>query len=150
AADLSPDGSGQIPLVWDISERDGGSYVLELEVADQLGFRAAAEPLAITIEVARPTPPTPTPAPTRVPRPSLIERADDPLFVLLLLALAGAVVGLAVWSMRRRRAGTAKEAEPEMPRIVPAADPPPDDRHMAVLVWPDDEAGVDQIELLAA
>lgn len=150
AADLSPDGSGQIPLVWDISERDAGNYMLELEVADELGFRAAAEPLAISIEVARPTPPTPTPAPTRVPRPPLSERAEDPLFVLPLLAIAGAVVGLAIWSIRRRRAAAAEESEPPIPQIVPATAPPPDDRHVAVLVWPDEDAGVDEIELMAA
>lgn len=149
AADLSPDGAGRVPLVWDISERDAGSYVLELEVADQLGFRAAAEPLAISIEVARPIPPTPTTAPTRAPRPPLSERAEGPLFVLPLLAIGGAIVGLAIWSIRRRRAGAGAETGPAIPQIVPAA-PPPDDRHVAVLVWPDEEAGVDQIELLAA
>jgi len=148
AADLTPDGAGQIPLVWDISERDTGSYRLEVEVTDALGFQAAAEPLAITIEVARPTPPTPTPAPTRAPRPSLAERAENPLFPLLALAAVAVVAAAIFWASRRRRARATAEDEAAVPQIVPAAGPPPDDRHVAVLVWPDETAGVDQIELL--
>src|SRR5690606_35768634 len=69
AADARPDGSGRLPLLWDISERDAGTYRLEVDVADELGFRASAAPLEITIEIARPSPPTPTVAPTRAPLP---------------------------------------------------------------------------------
>ncbi len=156
AADLAPDSDGRIPLVWDISERDAGSYRLEVEVADGLGFRATAAPATITIEVTRPTPPTPTPKPTRVPPPtlsSLTERAGGSLIPLLALLAAVAVIAVAaaVVRARKRRAARPSEAsEPPIPRIIPAAGPPPDDRHVAVLVWSDEAVGTDRIELVAA
>lgn len=155
---LSPDGSGQIPLQWDISLREAGVYRLEVEVADELGFRAAAEPLEITIEVARPSPPTPTPVPTRVPLPNLAERAgSNPLLALLPLMAVAAAVGYWLW---RRSNRPPKPDEAPLPRIIPADGPPPRDGHAAVLVWGDDVAfdeenadfapAADRIELIAA
>jgi len=145
------DAAGNLPLPWDISQRDAGTYRLEVEIVDELGFRAAAEPLEIVIEVARPSPPTPTPAPTRVPVPPLSERLDGPLLpVLLILALA-AVAGGAVVVLRRRAAKAPPAAEAPVPRIVPAADPRPNDGHVAVLAWQATDGSLgDQIELAAA
>lgn len=138
------DGAGQLPLPWDISGRDAGTYRLEVEVADELGFRAAAAPLEITIEVSRPSPPTPTPAPTRVPLPSLGERVGGSLPAMLLGGLFLAGAGAAVVLRRRaRRPATTADAPP--PRIIPTARPA-DDRHVAVLEWVSAAQG-DAIEL---
>ena len=145
------DAAGNLPLPWDISQRDAGTYRLEVEIVDELGFRATADPLEIVIEVARPSPPTPTPAPTRVPVPPLSERLDGPLLpVLLILALAAAAGG-AVVVLRRRAAKATPAAEAPVPRIVPAADPRPTDGHVAVLAWQATDGSLgDQIELAAA
>jgi len=148
AADARPDGSGRLPLLWDISERDAGTYRLEVDVADELGFRASAAPLEITIEIARPSPPTPTVAPTRAPLPvPSVESAGGWAILLLPLLLAG---GALAWVMARRRRGPAAP-EPEPPsRIIPAAQPP-DDRHVAVLEWSEGPTSPgDRIELLAS
>ena len=101
ATDLAPDGSGQLPLAWDISERDAGTYRLDVEMADELGFRASAAPVEITIEVTRPSPPTPTVAPTRAP--VTIPGLDTEFSWLLLLpaALIVGAVGAAVGLWRR-------------------------------------------------
>lgn len=143
---LAPDGAGQLPLPWDISGRDAGTYRLEVQVVDDLGFRAAAEPVPVTIEIARPSPPTPTPAPTAIPLPSLGERlGGSSLLPLLLLAgLAGVVVFF--WLRRSRRVAPA--AETDVPRIIPAAEPPAGDHHVAVLEgWAAGGATGEQIEL---
>ena len=145
------DADGNLPLVWDISQSDAGVYRLDIEIVDELGFRVAAEPLEIAIEVARPSPPTPTPAPTRVPAPPLSERLDGPLLpVLLILALVAVVAGT-IAGLRRRAAKSPSAAEVAVPRIVPAADPRPADGHVAVLVWQAKDGSLgDQIELTAA
>jgi len=145
------DAAGNLPLPWDISQRDAGTYRLEVEIVDELGFRAAAEPLEITIEVARPSPPTPTPAPTRAPAPPLSERLDGPLLPALLILVPAAVAGGAIVVLRRRAAKATPAAEAPVPRIVPAADPRPTDSHVAVLAWQATDGSLgEQIELAAA
>ncbi len=145
------DADGSLPLAWDISQSDAGVYRLEIEIVDELGFRVAAEPLEIAIEVARPSPPTPTPAPTRVPAPPLSKRLDGLLLpVLLILALA-VVAGGAIVGLRRRAAKSPSAAEVAVPRIVPAAESRPADGHVAVLAWQAKDGSLgDQIELTAA
>lgn len=146
---LAPDGSGELPLPWDVSNRDAGTYRLEVEVVDELGFRAAAEPVEVAIEVARPSAPTPTPAPTSVPQPSLGERLGDPLLpAMLVVAIILAVV---LFWLRRRRSRPAAVPESVIPRVIPATGPPAGDDHVAVLEWSAGDAGYrDQIELTQA
>jgi predicted component of type VI protein secretion system len=143
------DDAGQLPLSWDISERDAGTYRLEVEVADELGFRAASAPLEVVIEIARPSPPSPTVTPTRAPSPLATAAEGVPWAVILpaaLLAAGGVATGVAL--LRRRRARRAAAPPPAPPRIIPAAGPP-DDRHVAVLEWATG-ADADPIELTAA
>ena len=144
------DGAGGLPLAWDISAREAGTYRLEVEVVDELGFRAVAEPVDVTVEVARPTPPTPTPAPTRAPRPPLGEQLNGvALPLLLLIALVVAVV-VAIW-WRRRKPRAAGGDEMVSAPIVAAADALPADGHVAVLVWQAaDGSYSEQIELTMA
>ncbi len=145
------DADGNLPLPWDISQRDAGTYRLEVEIVDELGFRAAAEPLEIAIEVTRPSPPTPTPAPTRVPVPPLSERLDGPLLPTLLILALAVIAGGAVVVLRRRAAKALPATEAPVPRIVPAAGPRPTDGHVAVLAWQATDGSLgDQIELAAA
>jgi len=119
-------------------------------VVDELGFRAVAEPVDVTVEVARPTPPTPTPAPTRAPRPPLGEQLNGvALPLLLLIALVVAVV-VAIW-WRRRKPPPAGGDEMVSAPIVAAADALPADGHVAVLVWQAaDGSYSEQIELTMA
>lgn len=143
AVALTPDGAGELPLDWDISGRDAGTYRLEIEVADELGFRATSAPLEIAIEVTRPTPPTPTVAPTRVPLAEVARQVDVPAWVIVVpLALIGVF-----FAARLRRRPRPAPPPPPVPRIVPAATPPPDD-HVAVLTLMDDTG--EAIELTAA
>jgi hypothetical protein len=146
AVAAAPDAAGQLPLPWDISERDAGTYALEVEIADELGFRATSAPVEITIEVSRPSPPTPTVAPTRAPLPALSLGGDARWPLLLLPALFVAAAG--VWLWHRARPRLALDTDP-IPKIIPASGPPPDDRHVAVLNRGDD-GDADQIELAAA
>jgi hypothetical protein len=148
-ASAAPDAAGQLPLPWDISGRDEGVYRLEVEVADELGFRASAAPVEITIQVARPSPPTPTVAPTRAPVTVPGLNVQSPWLPLLFLALVAGAAVAAIGFWRRTRRTVKAPAEPP-PRIVAAAGPA-DDRHVAVLAWPSsgDEGG-EQIELAAA
>lgn len=147
-AALSPDGAGGLPLPWDISGRDAGVYRLDVEVVDELGFRTAAAPVEIAIEVARPSPPTPTPVPTRAPAPSISELPGGPQLLIAMPLIAGAAA-VGWWLHRRSRRPAASETPP--PRIVPAAEPPPADDHVAVLVWqPDGRRPSEQIELTVA
>ncbi len=145
----SPDGAGNLPLLWDISARDAGTYRLEVEVVDELGLRATAPPVEVTLEVARPTPPTPTPAPTRAPAPPLGQRLGRLGPVALLAALP--VLAAVLWWLRRRaRPPAPAEPSPGSP-IVAAEDAAPVDGHVAVLSWqPDDGGDGEQIELTAA
>ncbi len=150
AAAPALDGAGQLPLSWDISERDAGTYRLEVEIADELSFRAASAPLEITIEVARPIPPTPTVAPTRAPSPLLSAGHNARWDVILPAALLLAGVVGAIILMARRRARRVAEPAPPPPRIIPASGPP-DDRHVAVLERLGAERrAVEAIELTAA
>lgn len=145
------DNEGVMSLRWDISNLDAGDYRLEVEIVDALGFRAAAVPVDITIEVARPVPPTPTPAPTRVPLSNVAQQAAGGLpwpALLAAVVIAGVIMVFALW--RRRRDKKPVVADAPMPRIIPAAGPPPGD-HVAVLEWQDDSGSPgDQIVLVAA
>lgn len=148
AGTTSPDGAGNLPLLWDISTRDAGTYRLEVEVVDELGLRAVAPPVEITLEVARPTPPTPTPAPTRAPAPPLGQRLGRlwPAVPAVLLPVLAAVA----WWLWRRRPAASIEPTPTLP-IIAAEDAAPDDGHVAVLSWQPDDGGMgEQIELTAA
>ncbi len=132
AATPALDGAGQLTLAWDISERDAGIYRLEVAIADELGLRATSAPLEVTIEVARPIPPTPTVAPTRAPSPILNAGRNAPWDVILPVGLLLAGVAGAVIVLARRRARRAAQPAPPPPRIIPATDRA-DDRHVAVL-----------------
>ena len=150
ASTPTADNEGTLPLPWDISQRDEGTYRLEVEVVDELGFRATTAPLDITIEVARPSPPTPTPTPTRAPAPSLSERLDGPLRPALIM-IGLAVLGGTILGLRRRAAKSTAVAETVVPQIVPAAEAQPVDGHVAVLAWQGTDGSLgDQIELTAA
>ncbi|MBP6786898.1 MAG: FHA domain-containing protein [Candidatus Promineofilum sp.] len=146
----SPDGAGNLPLLWDISARDAGTYRLEVEVVDELGLRAAAPPLEVTLEVARPSPPTPTPAPTRAPALPLDQRLGR-LWPVVVAAVLLPVVAAGVWWLRRRARPVAAAEPSPGPSIVAAEDAAPVDGHVAVLSWqPDDGDGDgEQIELTA-
>mgnify|MGYP001249996050 CR=1 FL=1 len=142
------DAAGTLPLPWDISQQDAGTYRLEVAITDELGFQTAAEPVDVAIEVARPSPPTPTPAPTRAPTPPLSERLDGPLLPALLLLSMVVVASAFVW---RRRASRPAQAAGEMPRVVAATEPRPADGHAAMLAWQAADGTLgDQIELTAA
>jgi len=140
-----PDEAGRMPLTWDISERDAGAYRLAIEVADELGFRAASPPLTVTIEVARPSPPTPTAAPTPEPRPAPgAGRAATLILPILLLAGAG---GALLWAKRRaarRSPAPAPAPEPEAAAVRASGD-----GHVPILEWTSAAGQVQQIELLA-
>lgn len=147
ATEPALDGGGQLPLSWDISEREAGTYRLEVEIADELGFRAVSAPLAVTIEIARPSPPTPTAAATRPPSPVAGQNARWTVALPAALLLAG-LMGGSIVIMRRRARRAAPPAAPP-PRIIPATGPP-DDRHVAVLERPATGGSVEMIELAAA
>lgn len=144
AANPTPDGTGQLPLAWDISERDAGAYRLEVEIADELGFRATSAPLEVVIEVTRPTPPTPTVAPTRVPLSEAARQGNVPAWAI---AAPLAVLGVFVAVRLIRRRPRPASPPPPMPRVVPASTPPPAD-HVAVLALAGDTG--EAIELTAA
>jgi hypothetical protein len=148
ASELAPDGTGSIVLSWDISERDEGTYRLEFEVVDELGFRAAARPVEVTIEVARPSPIIPTPVPTAAPATIPGLEGSLPWLPVVLALLAG--VALSVIGIRRRkqRASDKPAAEP-VPRIV-ASPKPADDRYVAVLVYADAEDSAQEQIILRA
>jgi len=134
AAPPTADADGRIDLVWDISERDAGSYRLAVAVTDELGFQATSAPVDVEIVVDRPSPPTPTAAPTATPAPTAPERSSTALlWPVLLLALAG---GALLWAARR-----ARRPRPA-PTAPPAPPPPPAPRegHVAVLEWADGTA----------
>jgi hypothetical protein len=149
AADLAPDADGLLALPWDISDRDAGRYRLEVEVADELGFRASAAPVEAAIEVTRPSPPTPTPAPTPTPLPILAERIGRPLWIVLALMIVAVAAGLLFRLARRRRPAPA--APEPIPQIVPAEPPPDGGRHVAVLALQNgEEDWGEEIEITAA
>ena len=129
AAPPTADADGRIPLAWDISGRDAGTYQLSVAVTDELGFQATSAPVAVTIVVDRPSPPTPTAAPTPTPAPAAPERDLTAwLLPVALLALAGVAL---LWAVRR-----ARRPRPA-PLAPPPAPPPPAPRegHVAVLEW---------------
>ena len=143
AVQPQPDDDGRLRLTWDISERDAGVYQLGIEVADGLGYRAAAAPVAVTIEVARPNPATPTIAPTATPTPPAEPLQPATLIVpVLILAATG---GVLLWARRRARRGPTPPAAPS----GAAYPPPPGDGHVAVLEWLSNGEPGEQIELLA-
>ena len=62
-------GDAQILLFdWRIQELDAGRYTLTARVTDTLGLATESEPVAVTIDVARPQP-VPTAMPTSTPQP---------------------------------------------------------------------------------
>jgi hypothetical protein len=143
AAPPTPDAGGRIELVWDVSERDAGSYELAVEVADELGFRASSAPAAVTIETARPSPPTPTAVPTPDPAAQADGGAMSLALPLGLLALAG---GALFWGVRRAR----RRPEATAPAAAPPPPPPPREGQVAVLEWAAEaeDAPAEAIELL--
>ena len=148
AADLAPDGTGTISILWDISERDAGAYRLEFEVVDELGFRAAASPVEVAIEVARPSPTLPAAAPTAPPATVPGSGGGLPWLPIVLALVAGAALSVAGLRRRKRRAPDKPAAEP-VPRIV-ASPGPVDDRHVAVLaLTADGGEGSEEIVLRA-
>jgi hypothetical protein len=146
------DDAGKVPLIWDISDLDEGTYRLQVAVVDELGFRAESAPVEAAIEVSRPTPPTATPAPTRGPLVSLpdLPPGDKHLAFLapFLLALALGAAG-AFWFSRRHRA--AHRAKARLPQsTAPPPIPRPSDRHVPILEWLDSGGAVgERIELLS-
>lgn len=138
----TPDASGRIDLVWDISERDAGVYELTVAVVDELDFRAVSAPVAVTIETARPSPATPTAAPTIAPPPPPAEGRSwiGPVALLAVAAGVGLLAGMA------RRARRARPMTDSLP-VAPAPRPAPRAGDVAVL---EAVASGEQIELLAA
>lgn len=70
------DNSGILTFDWDVSTLDEGTYVLQVQVTDELGLRGTSDLLPLNIEVDRPTLPvteTPVPLPTDV----IVEEAPD-------------------------------------------------------------------------
>ena len=68
AGTTSPDGAGNLPLLWDISTRDAGTYRLEVEAVDEVGPAGRRPPVEITLR-------WPAPRRPRRPRPHLRPRA---------------------------------------------------------------------------
>lgn len=123
--DVRPDPDGRIPLRWDISGLDTGSYRLVAQIADDLGFSAQTDPLEVTIETRRPVPPTPTVVPTRdllaaVPIPA--EVTSQPYWLLLPVLLLLMLILLWLWR-RRRRARQRRVIEFAAPPPVPLPEP---------------------------
>jgi len=142
AAIPQPGPTGRIPLVWDISERDAGDYVLTVEVADALGFRVTSAPVTVTIAVARPQPATPTVVPTPA-APAATPARDAGRFWPLALLLPAAL--LAVWAIRRAR--RRKGAPPPSPAAPPPR-PAARGEFVPLLEWAEGDRR-EQIELLA-
>lgn len=107
---------GEGTVAWDIRLLDAGTYMLHLQVTDEMGLIAAADPVPVTIAIERPAPPpTPVVVPTAAPEP---EPASDLLSSLLVdwrrPAAAAAVVAavtLLLAALRRRRGVVAPEEE---------------------------------------
>ena len=142
AAIPQPGPTGRIPLVWDISERDAGDYIVTVEVADALGFQARSAPVTVTIAVARPQPPTPTVAPTPAAPPATLASDAGRLWPLALL-LPVALLGL--WAIRRARRRA--PAPPPPPAASPPR-PPARGEFVPLLEWVEGDRR-EQIELLA-
>lgn len=145
-ANLRPDADGTIPLQWDISNVDIGSYELQVQARDELGFQMSSPPQTVTITIERPKPPTPTPVPTAAPRAPLVAlpgglSPNAPLLwalpVLFALVVMGALGGW--WALRRARAR--RKAAQEAAARAAQPPPPPD---------PASEIHVPTLERLAA
>lgn len=145
------DPAGRVPLIWDISNLDEGSYSLEVAITDELGFRAESAPVEAVVEISRPVPPTATPQPTRGPLVTLpaVPPVDERLAFLIpfVLALILGATG-AFWFARRRRTAHRARAAATLPPAPPSG-PKPSDRHVPILEWLDSGGVVgERIELL--
>lgn len=145
------DAAGRVPLIWDVSNLDEGTYTLEVAITDELGFQAESAPVAAVVQISRPVPPTATPQPTRGPLITLpaVPPVDESLAFLipLILALILGATGAFWFSRRRRSARRAKAAAPLLP--APPSGPKPSDRHVPILEWLDSGGVVgERIELL--
>jgi hypothetical protein len=108
-------GDGLLRLDWDISMLDEGTYAVALQLTDALGRTSESAPLAITITVTRPAPPTaatatlsPTSPPAATGMPGIVAQNQT----LLLAGMGGLfllILGLLLLIRRRRR--RAKQAE---------------------------------------
>lgn len=118
---------GEGTVSWDIRLLDAGTYMLHLQVTDEMGLVAEAAPVAVTIAVERPAPPpTPTVFQTAVPEP---EPAGDPLSALPAdwrrpaAAAAVAAAGLLLFGLHRRRGAVLPQEKRELPAQDPADEP---------------------------
>lgn len=151
-----PDVDGRLTLEWNVQNVDVGAYELALEVTDELGLTAVADPVVVTVAVERPAPPTPTPAPTPTPPPAAqvarltaIPR-NDLLLVLAGLGLFGLVlVMLRGYRQYRERvlheeARRSRRATLQRIQETQAAPPPPPDAEpmQAALLLLDENLGV--------
>jgi len=147
------DAANQLVLPWDVSGLDGGPVTLQVQVTDELGFTAVSAPLALTIVVERPSPPTPTPAPeTAAPTtvgflpltPLQAGLGATALAILLLSAL------LAGWQQRRARRKAPSREEPGAAAVETApaeAASAPDDWPETAVLRPQAPTGAPSILL---
>lgn len=129
---LSAGASGRYPLIWDISELDAGTYRLQVRVEDELGYQATSPVSEVEIAVTRPSPPTPTAAPTTAPLlPSITETMGDSW--LWLLPLVGGLALLLFLVVRaRRRAASSREATEQTAAGLPIR-PAPTENQVAYI-----------------
>lgn len=134
------DAAGELRLLWDISEREEGTAVLQAQISDELGFTALTAPLEIDIVLDRPAPPTAEPEPTAAP--SVVEqfRADPAQWLALLVAALLVIGGFFVfrWLVGRqeRRAATARAEAPAEPPELPLVEPPVSEPPLAAALVP--------------
>jgi hypothetical protein len=97
-----PDETGRLTLEWLVQNADVGAYELVVEITDELGYTAVAEPVIVTVAVERPLPPTPTPAPPPTPPPvaQMAELAALPQNTLLTILVGLGLLGLVLVMLR--------------------------------------------------
>ncbi|MCA9873691.1 MAG: FHA domain-containing protein [Anaerolineales bacterium] len=126
---LTPDAEGQLLLDWDVRTAAAGSYTIEVEITDELGFIVTSAPAIVEVVEERPSPPTATPLPTAMPtstpvvQPVPVEALIVSPWLWLTLA-AALVAALWLWLRQRRAAKAAAATVPEEPA---APDHPPEE-----------------------